>query len=96
MLKNIQVYGAKINEDFSRNKFKDFNALLPEKKVINETIRGYYAIDHIFLVPNVDDTKDYRIDIKAKFTTKDSSYNMTKTILFNRSKHFTSIRWSGC
>lgn len=92
-LKGIKTYDGMVSEI---KEFRDFNSASTDRKIIDETIKTYYAIDHIFIVPNVDDTKNYRININAKISTTDSSYNMTKTILFKRSKHFSSIRWSGC
>lgn len=92
-LKGIKTYDGMVSEI---KEFRDFNSASSDRKVIDETIKTYYAIDHIFIVPNVDDTKTYRIKMNAKIRTRDSSYNMTKSILFKRGKHFTSIRWSGC
>lgn len=96
-LKNINTYDGMFSENKKSKEFANFDSAIVDRKIIDpKTINAYYAIDHIFLVPNVNDTKNYRVDITGKFTTKDSSYKIVKSIIFKRSKHFVSIRWSGC
>ena len=95
-LLKIKTYDAKYGGDKPDKEFKDFTSATPDRKLIDENISGYYAIDHTFSVPKVNATKEYRIDVYAKFTTKDSSYIMTKSIIFKRSKHFVAINWGGC
>ena len=107
---NLLLHDNKSNESFELLKintydgmfsrksqeFKNFNSFSVDRKMIDSTIQIYYALDHTFHVSKVDATKEFRIDLNAKFSTKDSSYIVTKSLIFKRSKHFVPIRWSGC